>query len=613
MLSEMRAKMFGLPGLLVLAFVIGILAVAACGAESTPEAPSAPTQRARLTGTIEIDGSSTMAPITEAVAEEFRSVAPDVLVNVGISGSGGGFKRFTVGETDISDASRPIKEKEAATAAENGVEYYEFLVGLDGLSVMVNPQNDFVDCMTVDQLNMLWKPESTITKWSDLDSSWPDRKINLYGPGTDSGTFDYFTEEVNGEAKLSRADYTASEDDNVLVQGISGDRNALGYFGFAYYAVSADKLKLLDIDNGNGCVAPTIETIASGTYSPLSRPLFIYVNKERAQQRAELRSFVEFYMENGAQLAEEVGYVPLPQASYQKNLTILSGQQVMMEAEPKVALSGTIEIDGSSTVAPITEAVAEAFRKEQPGVLVNVGISGSGGGFKRFMVGETDVSDASRAIKSSEAATAAENGISYFEFLVGVDGLSVMVNPDNDFVNCLTVEQLNMLWKPESTISKWSDLDSSWPDRKINLYGPGTDSGTFDYFTEEINGESKLSRADYTASEDDNVLVQGVSGDRNSLGYFGFAYYAANTDKLKLVAVDSGNGCVTPSLDTIANGSYSPLSRPLFIYVNKSSLERPEVRDFVRFYMLNGQSLTSDVGYVPLSMQSYQNNMALLK
>ena len=376
MLSEMRTKIFDMPGLLVLAIVIGTLVVAACGSESTSEAPSAQPaaqggtgavgatqqvtqQRAQLTGTIEIDGSSTVAPVTEAVAEEFRSTAPKVLVNVGISGSGGGFKRFTAGETDISDASRPMKEKEAATAAENGIEYYEFLVSLDGLSVMVNPKNDFVDCMTVEQLNMLWKPESTVNSWSDLDASWPDKRINLYGPGTDSGTFDYFTEEVNGEAKLSRADYTASEDDNVLVQGISGDRNSLGYFGYAYYATNADKLKLLEIDNGSGCVSPTIETIASGAYSPLSRPLFIYVNKERAQQRAELRSFVEFYMENGAQLAEEVGYVPLPQASYQENLAILSGQLVMMEPGPNVPLGGTIEIGGSSTVAPIVEAVAE--------------------------------------------------------------------------------------------------------------------------------------------------------------------------------------------------------------------------------------------------------------
>ena len=279
---------------------------------------------ANLRGTIEIDGSSTVAPITEAVAEEFRSVAPKVLVNVGISGSGGGFKRFTAGETDISDASRHMSEEEAATAAENGIEYLEFLVGLDGLSVLVNPQNDFVNCMTIEQLNMIWKPESTIKTWKDIDASWPDRKINLYGPGTDSGTFDYFTEEVNGEAKLSRADYTASEDDNVLVQGISGDRNSLGYFGFAYYTSNADKLKLVEIDSGNGCVTPSIDTISDGTYSPLARPLFIYVNKQRAQERPELQYFVEFYMENAAALAEEIGYVPLPAERYEENLNLLN-------------------------------------------------------------------------------------------------------------------------------------------------------------------------------------------------------------------------------------------------------------------------------------------------
>ena len=277
---------------------------------------------------------------------------------------------------------------------------------------------------------------------------------------------------------------------------------------------------------------------------------------------------------------------------------------------PANSLQGTIEIDGSSTVAPVTEAVAEEYRKFQGDVLVNVGISGSGGGFKRFIAGETDISDASRSIRDSEAATAAENGIGYVELLVGVDGLSVMVNPKNDFVTCMTVEQLKMLWEPESSVDSWNDLDSSWPDRKINLYGPGTDSGTFDYFTEEIMGEAKLSRADYTRSEDDNVLVQGISGDRNALGYFGFAYYAQNTDKLKLVAVDSGNGCVTPTLETIADGTYAALSRPLFIYVSKASLERPEVRDFVEFYMLNGAQLTEEIGYVPLSAQEYQDNLA---
>ena len=195
---------------------------------------------------------------------------------------------------------------------------------------------------------------------------------------------------------------------------------------------------------------------------------------------------------------------------------------------------------------------------------------------------------------------------------MGVDGLSVMVNPQNDFVTCMTVEQLKMLWEPESAVDSWSDLDASWPDRKINLYGPGTDSGTFDYFTEEIMGEAKLSRADYTRSEDDNVLVQGISGDRNALGYFGYAYYAQNTDKLKLVAVDNGDGCVTPSVETIADGSYGALSRPLFIYVNKASLERPEVRDFVEFYMLNSGDLTAEIGYVPLSEQEYEDNLALI-
>ncbi|MXX53948.1 MAG: PstS family phosphate ABC transporter substrate-binding protein, partial [Dehalococcoidia bacterium] len=223
-----------------------------------------------------------------------------------------------------------------------------------------------------------------------------------------------------------------------------------------------------------------------------------------------------------------------------------------------------------------------------------------------------DISDASRHIKENEAAAAEENGIEYIEFLVGVDGLSVLVSPKNDFVECLTVDQLHELWKPESAVQSWSDLDPSWPDRKVNLYGPGTDSGTFDYFTEEVNGEAGLSRADYTASEDDNVLVQGIRGDRNALGYFGYSYYAENKDKLKLVAVDSGGGCMVPSVETIADGTYSPLSRPLFIYVSKASLERPEVKAFVEFYMENGSELTAEVGYVPLSAQEYQDNLELV-
>ena len=659
MIKYTQSKLLSVPALLVLGIIAVALMAVACGSDSeTPAQPQAPDaaapaaqaqpgaqtsagtqrqpaqpasaaaaapamaaatavyqppavvkeQRAALSGTIEIDGSSTVFPITEAVAEEFNKIAPSVRVNVGVSGSGGGFKRFTVGETDISDASRSIKSSEAEIAKENGIEYFEFLVGVDGLSVMVSPDNDFVECLTVEQLHELWKPESAVKNWSDIDPGWPNKKINLYGPGTDSGTFDYFTEEVNGESGLSRADYTASEDDNLLVQGISGDRNALGYFGYAYYAENTDKLKLVAVDSGEGCVIPSVETIADGSYSPLSRPLFIYVSKA-SLERPEVREFVEFYMINGRELTAEVGYVPLSVNEYQRNLNLVQGRIVQVSLE---SLSGTIEIDGSSTVFPITEAVAEEFNKVASSVRVNVGVSGSGGGFKRFTVGETDISDASRSIKESEAAIAKENGIEYFEFLVGVDGLSVMVSPDNDFVECLTVEQLHELWKPESAVKNWSDIDPGWPNKKVNLYGPGTDSGTFDYFTEEVNGESGLSRADYTASEDDNVLVQGISGDRNALGYFGYAYYAENMDKLKLVAVDSGAGCVAPSVESIADGSYSPLSRPLFIYVSKASLARPEVREFVKFYMENGAELTAEVGYVPLSAQEYQRNLGLV-
>ena len=314
------ARLFAPP----LALLAAMMIASACGSDSaapTPADESAPDGGAAtgLSGEIEIDGSSTVAPITEAVAEEFRKVAPDVQVNVGISGSGGGFKRFVAGETDVSDASRVISDAEAQAAAENGVGYHEFLVGVDGLSVLVNPQNDFVECLTIDQLNAIWRPESAVDSWDDVDPSWPDRPMRLYGPGTDSGTFDYFTDEVMGEAKLSRPDYTASEDDNVLVQGISGDRNALGYFGFSYYQENADKLKLVSVDSGGGCVSPSVETIASGEYSPLSRPLFIYVSKA-SLERDEVRSFVEFYMENGSALTAEVGYVPLEAMRYQENL-----------------------------------------------------------------------------------------------------------------------------------------------------------------------------------------------------------------------------------------------------------------------------------------------------
>ena len=563
-----------------------------------------------LEGTVEIDGSSTVYPISEAVAEEFNKIYPDVRVNVGVSGTGGGFKRFNIGETDISDASRPIKDpKETSVAAENGINYVELRLGTDGLSVVVSKENDFVDCLTTDELKAIWEPGSTMDNWSEVRAGFPDQKMRLYGPDTDSGTFDYFTEEIMGEAQLSRADYTASADDNVLVQGIAGDKGSLGYFGYAYYQENTEKLKLVAVDSGSGCVKPSSTTIPSGEYSPLSRPLFIYVNTDSYNNKPAVKELVDFYMINGPKLTNEVGYVASDSSVYDNNKALLK-----KSAEPKV-LEGTVEIDGSSTVYPISEAVAEEFNKIYPDVRVNVGVSGTGGGFKRFNIGETDISDASRPIKDpKETSVAAENGINYVELRLGTDGLSVVVSKENDFVDCLTTDELKAIWEPGSTMDNWSEVRAGFPDQKMRLYGPDTDSGTFDYFTEEIMGEAQLSRADYTASADDNVLVQGIAGDKGSLGYFGYAYYQENTEKLKLVAVDSGSGCVKPSSTTIPSGEYSPLSRPLFIYVNTDSYNnKPAVKELVDFYMINGPKLTNEVGYVASDSSVYDNNKALLK
>jgi phosphate transport system substrate-binding protein len=275
-----------------------------------------------------------------------------------------------------------------------------------------------------------------------------------------------------------------------------------------------------------------------------------------------------------------------------------------------IGLSGMIEIDGSSTVFPITQAMAEEFQNIHPGVKINVGISGTGGGFKRFTKGETDISDASRPISTSEVDVAHTNNINYVEFKIALDGIAVVVNPQNIWVDYLTTAELNAIWKTNSSVTRWSDVRVGWPDQPLHLYGPGTDSGTFDYFTEVINGKTKASRADFTASEDDNILVQGVSGDADSLGYFGYAYYVENADKVKIVPIDSGLGPVTPDDSTITNNEYTPLSRPLFIYVNTASLQREEVRAFAEFYMENGEILVHEVGYTPLDAQVYENNLS---
>lgn len=277
-------------------------------------------------------------------------------------------------------------------------------------------------------------------------------------------------------------------------------------------------------------------------------------------------------------------------------------------------LSGAIEVDGSSTVGPVIEALAEEFNPIAPSVQITVNISGTGGGFRRFYAGETDIQNASRPISEAEIAEAQANGVDYFVFELAYDGIAVVVNKENTWATSLTIEQLGQLWAPDSTVQTWADLNPEWPAETINLYGPGPDSGTFDYFTGVVNGEEGASRTDYTPSEDDNVLVAGVSGDINALGYFGFAYFEQNQEILNAVAIDSGSGPVAPSFESIGDGSYDALSRPLFFYINAQSLaEKPQVQEFVRFAIATAGSIVGEVGYVASPVEVYVEDQTRLE
>lgn len=303
--------------LLPLVAAIGLAACSERAADSQPAGPA----RSGQTPIVQIDGSSTVYPVTEAVAEEFQTQrAGGVRVTVGVSGTGGGFKKFCRGETQISNASRPILDEEITACAAAGVRYIELPVAFDALTVVVNPQNDWVESISVEELAAMWRPEAqgTVLHWSDVNPAWPDRPLKLFGAGADSGTFDYFTEATVGKAKSSRGDFTASEDDNVLVTGVANDPNALGFFGFAYYSENSARLRALPIRRGDGpAVAPSLASVADGSYTPLSRPIFIYVNADAARQRPEVREFVEFYLGHARELIREVGYVPLPDRAYE--------------------------------------------------------------------------------------------------------------------------------------------------------------------------------------------------------------------------------------------------------------------------------------------------------
>jgi len=333
---------------LVVALIVSLSLVSMVRAQdATPVPYTAPENAGDLSGTIIADGSSTVGPITEAVAEDFAAVAGGVQVEINISGTGGGFQRFCNGETDIQDASRAITEEEMANCRAAGVNYYVFEVAYDGITIVVNPNNDFASCLTTAQLKQLWQSDAPATTWAELDPSFPADTVNLYGPGTDSGTYDYFIEQIIGDDGSTRTDYTPSENDNDLVEGVAGDDNGLAFFGFGYYEQNQDRLKVAGVDNGSGCVEPSTETIRDGSYAPLSRPLYVYVRAD-SLQRVEVQEFMRFYIANAGTLAAEVGFVASPTEIYVNDQT---------KVEAEIAGSGAPDGPGE---APAAEASPEA-------------------------------------------------------------------------------------------------------------------------------------------------------------------------------------------------------------------------------------------------------------
>ncbi|BAN01083.1 substrate-binding domain-containing protein [Ilumatobacter coccineus] len=651
------------------ALALGLTA-AACGGSDEPEAESpaesseetpaesgeeSPAEEAagELSGDINISGSSTVEPVSVRVQELFNDIEPNVNITVDGPGTGDGFQLFCEGETDISDASRAIKDEEAAACAEAGIEFTEIQVGIDGLSVLTSANNTAVECLSYEQIYGLVGPESSgFGNWSDANAlitelggegNLPDAELEIYGPGEESGTFDSFIEIVledladeRGQEAITRPDYNPSADDNVILSGVESSDTSFGWVGYAF-AENAENVTLLDVDGGDGCVTPTAETIASGEY-PISRPLFIYVNNAKAAESPALQAFVDFYVADGLDTAvAEVGYVELAddakaavRAAWSGDAPAATEEEPMeedaMEEEPMEeeaaadlsGLSGEITISGSSTVEPVSVRVQELFNDQAPDVNITVDGPGTGDGFQLFCEGETDISDASRAIKDEEAAACAEAGIEFTEIQVGIDGLSVLTSANNTAVECLSYEQIYGLVGPESTgFGNWSDANAlvtelggegNLPDAELEIYGPGEESGTFDSFIEIVledladeRGQEAITRPDYNPSADDNVILSGVEGSDTSFGWVGFAF-AENAENVTLLDVDGGDGCVTPTAETIASGEY-PISRPLFIYVNNAKAAESEaLQAFVDFYLADGlDQAVAEVGYVELS------------
>ena len=578
-------------------------------------------------GNIIAAGSSTVFPLSERMAEIFAADGFAGNLTIDNIGSGAGIERFCVaGETDIANASRAIKDTEIASCQAIGREPIEFRVGTDALAVVVSAENDFLTDVTAEELALIFSSDAV--QWADVNPAWPAEDIKRFSPGTDSGTYDYFLEAVmtpafddeatadvdEAEAKLlEAANLQLSEDDNVLVQGVEGSPFAVGYFGYAYYQANADKLKILNI----GGVAPSAETVENGEYA-LARPLFIYSDARIMQEKPQVGAFLNYYLSYVNDEIVDVGYFPASVASIdgakQAWLDAIGASAVVLlpEIDPST-VEGDIIAAGSSTVFPLSERMAEIFAADGFAGNLTIDNIGSGAGIERFCVaGETDIANASRAIKDTEIASCQAIGREPIEFRVGTDALAIVVSAENDFLTDVTQAELAMIYSSDAV--QWVDVNPAWPAEDIKRFSPGTDSGTYDYFLEVVmtpafddeatadvdEAEAKLLEAanlQLSEDEDDNVLVQGVVGSPYAIGYFGYAYYQANADVLKILNIAG----VAPSATSVEDGSYA-LARPLFIYSDATIMQdKPQVAAFINYYLTYVDDEIRDVGYFPAS------------
>ncbi len=570
-------------------------------------------------GDVVTAGSSTVFPLAEAVGERFYDEGYGGTVTIDSIGSGAGFSRFCeAGETDIANASRPIRDSEVDSCATIGRTPIEFRVGTDALAVVINPENDWATDVTLEELAAIFTAE----KWSDVNPEWPDETILRYIPGTDSGTFDYFVEAVfeeDPEPVLTAANTQFSEDDNVLVIGVEGSPYATGFFGYAYYSENADALGIMDIEG----VEPSFESVEGGDYA-LARPLFIYSDATIMTEKPQVAAYVNYFLSSVNEVIEEVGYFPASETALNEAKAAAAGAMglavpsmdsgeaaepteeaseeaaataVMLPEVDPLTVEGDVVTAGSSTVFPLAEAVGERFYDEGYGGTVTIDSIGSGAGFSRFCeAGETDIANASRPIRDSEVDSCATIGRTPIEFRVGTDALAVVINPENDWATDVTLEELAAIF----TAEKWSDVNPEWPDETILRYIPGTDSGTFDYFVEAVfeeDPEPVLTAANTQFSEDDNVLVIGVEGSPYATGFFGYAYYSENADALGIMNIEG----VEPSFESVEGGDYA-LARPLFIYSDATIMtEKPQVAAYVNYFLSSVNEVIEEVGYFPAS------------